>query len=97
VAKLDEQITLLQQRLAQMKVRQQRIDARRRAIEADRERKADLRRRILVGTLVMAKVRDGGFDPDLLRAWLDSNLTRASDRALFDLPPVEGAAASDGR
>jgi len=83
--KLDEQISVLQDRLTQLKLRQQRIDARKRAIEAQRERKAETRRRVLVGALVLAKVRDGELDPNLLRGWLDSTLTRADDRALFDL------------
>jgi hypothetical protein len=88
LAKLDEQISVLQQRLTQLKLRQQRLDARQRAIAAERERKAELRRRILVGTLVLGKARDGGLDPGVLREWLDADLKRASDRALFDLPPL---------
>ena len=83
--KLDEQISVLQERLMQLKLRQQRVDARKRAIESQRERKLETRRRLLVGTLVLAKIRDGELDPALLRSWLDSTLTRASDRALFDL------------
>jgi hypothetical protein len=90
LAKLDEQISVLQERLLQLKLRQQRVDARQRAIEAQRERKAETRRQILVGTLVLAKARDGGLDPNVLRGWLDSGLTRTSDRALFDLPSTEG-------
>jgi hypothetical protein len=90
LAKLDAQISVLQERLTQLKLRQQRVDARKRAIQAERERKAEMRRRILVGTLVLAKVRDGGLDANVLRAWLDSGLTRTSDRALFDLPVIAG-------
>ncbi len=90
MAKLDAQISVLQERLTQLKLRQQRVDARKRAIQAERERKAEMRRRILVGTLVLAKVRDGGLDANVLRAWLDSGLTRTSDRALFDLPVIAG-------
>lgn len=89
MAKLDEQISVLQDRLAQLKLRQQRLDARKRAIEAQRERKADLRRQVLVGTLVLSKIGEGELDPNLLRGWLDSGLTRTQDRALFDLPPLE--------
>ena len=88
MAKLNEQISVLQERLTQLKMRQQRLDARKRAIEAERERKTELRRRILVGTLVLSRVREGALDPNLLRGWLDSSLTRSSDRALFDLPPL---------
>jgi len=85
--KLDEQISTLQDRLRQLKLRQQHIDARKRALETQRERKAETRRRILVGTLIMAKIEEGAMDPKQLRSWLDQSLTRADDRALFDLPP----------
>jgi hypothetical protein len=88
LAKLDQQISVLQERLSQLKVRQQRVDARKRAIDAQRERKQELRRQILVGTLILSKLREGEFDPNLLRGWLDSSLTRTHDRALFDLPPI---------
>jgi large subunit ribosomal protein L7/L12 len=86
--KLDEQITTLQEKLSQLKLRQQRIDARRRAVQAERERKAETRRRILVGALIRAKAERGEIDPRQLLAWLDQFLTRADDRALFDLPPL---------
>ncbi len=86
MAKLDEQISTLQQRLQQLKLRQQRIDARKRAIAATQERKADTRRKILMGTLVLEKIRQGELDQAQLLAWLDQTLTRPADRALFDLP-----------
>jgi hypothetical protein len=90
VAKLDEQISTLQERLTQLKLRQQRIDSRRCAVDSLRERKAETRRRILVGALVMEKARTGEMDPALLRSWLDQALTRTADRALFDLASMEG-------
>ena len=92
MAKLDEQISTLQERLTQLKVRQQRIDARQRAVESLRERKAETRRRILVGALIMEKSHTGEMDPVLLRSWLDQALTRSADRALFDLAPIDAAA-----
>ncbi len=63
MAKLDEQISTLQERLTQLKVRQQRVDARKRAIDSLRERKAETRRRILVGALIMEKGRTRGNGP----------------------------------
>jgi hypothetical protein len=92
--KLDEQISTLQNRLTQLKLRQQRSDARKRALESQRERKLETRRRILVGTLVIAKARQGEIDPSQLRAWLDGALTRTDDRALFNLPALPAEAAS---
>jgi hypothetical protein len=83
--KLDDQISTLQQRLQQLKLRQQRIDARKRAIAATRDRKAETRRKILVGTLVLEKIQRGEMDKNKLLTWLDEALTRAADRVLFDL------------
>ena len=84
--KLDDQISTLQLKLQQLKLRQQRLDARKRAGEALRERKAGTRRKILVGGVVLAKVQRGEIDPEQFRGWLDEALTRSDDRALFDLP-----------
>jgi hypothetical protein len=87
--KLDDQISTLQERLKQLKLRQQRVDARKRAIEAMRERKAETRRQFVVGSVILAKVQEGAMDPMQLRDWLDQTLTRRDDRALFHLPPKE--------
>ena len=85
--KLDEQISTLQERLKQLKLRQQRTDARKRAIETQRERKAETRRKFIVGSVVLERVRQGSMDAGQFRSWLDRDLTRPEDRALFDLPP----------
>ncbi len=88
--KLDDQISTLQERLNLLKLRQQRLDARKQAIDAQRERKAETRRKILAGGIVLAKIRQGELDGEQLRGWLNLALTRAEDRALFDLP-VDGS------
>jgi hypothetical protein len=93
--KLDEQLSTLEFRLTQVKLRQQRSDARKHAIEAQRERKLETRRRILVGALVMSKAKEGAMDPSQLRAWLDGALARPDDRALFDLPARDALPDSD--
>jgi large subunit ribosomal protein L7/L12 len=93
--KLDEQISTLQERLKQLKLRQQRTDARRRALEAQRERKTDTRRKFVVGSVILEKVASGEIDRSQLAAWLDSTLTRQQDRTLFGLPPKpDGGAAT---
>jgi hypothetical protein len=84
--KLDERITNLEQQLRQLRTRQQRIEARKRALLSRRERAADTRRKILVGAIVLAKVEHGELDAGQLRRWLDQALTRKDDRELFDLP-----------
>jgi len=83
--KLDEQITTLEDKLKQLKVRHQRLEARKKAVQTQRERKANTRRKILVGAIVMAKVEQQVLDEKLLRGWLDQGLTRPDDRALFGL------------
>jgi hypothetical protein len=88
--KLDDQISTLEERLKQLKLRQQRSDARKRAVDAQRERKAETRRRFVVGAVIMAKVQEGEMDQSRLREWLDQALTRRDDRALFELPPKDG-------
>jgi|SRR5271168_2443515 len=88
MAKLDDQISTLQEKLSQLKLRQQHLDARKRAIETLRERKAEMRRKILVGGIVLAKVEQGEIDNQQLRGWLDQGLRRADDRALFGLPAL---------
>jgi len=84
-AKLDERITGLEEQLKQLRTRQQRIEARKRALLSRRQRAADTRRKILVGAIVLAKVEQGEIDAGQLRGWLDAALTRADDRALFSL------------
>ena len=85
-AKLDDQISALEDKLKQLKLRQQRIDARTRAVAAQRERKADTRRKILIGAIIQAKIQQGVMDESQLKSWLDAALTRDEDRALFGLP-----------
>jgi hypothetical protein len=83
--KLDDQISTLQGKLNQLKLRQQRLDQRKRAVAAHRERKLAIRRQILVGAIILKKVEHGEIDGRQFRGWLDQGLTRADDRALFGL------------
>jgi hypothetical protein len=90
---LDDRIATLQTRLQQLKAQQQRIASRQKAIDSRRERKADTRRKILVGAIVLTRVDQGEFDQAQLHRWLDESLTRPDDRALFGLPSHDGLAA----
>lgn len=85
MSKIDEQIANLEQRLRQLKARQQKTIARQRTFESQRERKNDTRRKILIGAIVLARVNQGRLAETELRAWLDEALTRPDDRALFAL------------
>ena len=82
LAKIEE----LEAKLRQLKERQQAVDARRRTLESRRERKADTRRKILVGAIVLAKVEHGEMDRALFQRWLEQGLVRDDDRRLFGLP-----------
>ena len=90
MTKIDERIASLEEKLRQLKVRQARAEARKRALLSSRARKDDTRRKILAGAIVLAKVEAGELDGKRFREWLDQALTRAEDRALFELPPVAG-------
>jgi hypothetical protein len=90
MANISGRIDALEQRLKQLKVKQQQMEVRRRSVESRRARRDDLRRKILVGAVVLAKVEQGGFQDATLRGWLDAALTRADDRALFGLTPPKG-------
>ena len=83
--KRTDRIVQLEEKLRQLKAREQAVDARRRILESRRKRKDDTRRKILVGAVVLAKVEQGELDSGQLRRWLDSVLTRADDRGLFGL------------
>ena len=85
--KLDERIAGLEQRLKQLRTHQARVQARMRTVVSRRERREDTRRKILIGAIILAKIDQGAFDGALLKGWLDAALTRADDRALFDLKP----------
>ncbi len=86
--KLDDQISTLQERLAQLKLRQQRIEARQRAIASVRERKVEMRRKILAGAVVLERMQQSETDRHLMVTWLDQALSRAADRSLFGLEPL---------
>ena len=79
------QIATLEARLRQLKVKERLVKARWRKQESQRERKADTRRKILVGAIVLAKVEQGVLTESQLRQWLDGALKRVDDRALFGL------------
>jgi len=85
MVRIEERISTLEQKLKQLKARRQLLDNRRERLESQQARKADTRRKILVGAVVLAKVQQGEIAEAQLRKWLDGALTRADDRALFGL------------
>jgi hypothetical protein len=84
-SKIAAQIGSLQERLRRLKHQKQRTEARMRFTAARRERREELRRKILVGAIVLARVERGELEQSVLRGWLDPALERPEDRALFNL------------
>jgi hypothetical protein len=80
-----ERIAALEARLKQLKVVQQRKEARARTVESRRTRREELLRKILVGAVVLAKVEDGSLEEAVLKAWLHPAIARPEDRVLFEL------------
>lgn len=81
---LDDTIESLTKRLEQAKARKRQKEAAEKAAHAQAERKADTRRKLLVGAMTMdlAKTEDAKAQ---LQAQLDVYLSRPADRALFGL------------
>jgi len=86
--KIKERQEATRARLAQLKAREASLIARQKKKQKDRQRAEDTRRKILAGALVLdLMARDDQTRAQFL-ARLDTYLTRADDRGLFDLPPL---------
>lgn len=79
----NDRLTKLEERKKQIESQIQQIKAR----HNQRQRKADTRRKILVGSYYLEQAERENRMEELKRA-LDKYLTRDLDRALFDLPPL---------
>ena len=95
---LNASLALHAKRMAELKAKKQQIEARERTKLKQAARSADTRRKILLGSYVMAAMNVTGAEtmPPELRAFrlrpnsiaLDTFLTREDDRALFGYPPL---------
>ena len=83
--KPEEPVDAKAEKLRQRQARQERIEARHQTLLATRSRREDTRRKVLVGSVVLAKVERGEIPEATLRGWLQSALEREEDRALFRL------------
>lgn len=83
---------------AELKAQIQAIKAR----ESEEERKRDTRRKILIGGVVLSKVKRGEWNQEKLQALLNNELKADRDRELFGLPLLasneakQDAGATDG-
>jgi hypothetical protein len=80
-----DRIQALELKLKQLKFQQQRKDARARSVEGRRTRREELRRKFLVGAVVLARVEEGSLEEEVLKAWLRPTISKPEDRALFGL------------
>jgi hypothetical protein len=76
VEKLEAQMTALEERLKRAK-----------AVESARERKADNKRKFLLGAMLIEWMEEDASIKDTAMTRLDSFLTRASDRRFFGIAP----------
>jgi hypothetical protein len=80
-----ERLQALEAKLKQLKVQQQRKEAKARAVEGRRTRREEMRRKFLVGAIVLAKVEAGEIEEATLKQWLRPALSKPEDRVLFGL------------
>ena len=62
MTQLTERIAALEAKLKSLKSRQQKDDSRKRTLDSRRTRKADTRRKILIGAIVLARVDQGRLE-----------------------------------
>lgn len=79
-----ERLEELQKKEAQIKAQIQAIKAQ----ESSEERKKDTRRKILIGGVVLSKVKRGEWGNDRLHSLLNNELKADRDRELFGLPSL---------
>jgi hypothetical protein len=83
-----ERIQALETKLKQLKVQQQRKEAKARSVALHRSRREEMRRKFLVGAVVLAKVEAGEIEETTLRQWMRPALSTREDRALFGLDAI---------
>ena len=85
-------------RLEKLEKQQAQLEARIRAEQSkhkQKERKADTRRKILVGACVMARMETNEILKRDVMAWLDHDLKRDVDREMFGWTPLKLPSDSD--
>ena len=86
---LKDRIAMLEQQLSKLRERRRVQDSQRQRVQAQRAKKSELQKRLLVGGVVLGMVERGEIAEAQLKKWMNAGLTRAEDRALFGLeqPP----------
>ena len=82
---IEDKIKALEEKLKQAKAQKAKIEARKKAIETKVQRSQDTRRKVLAGAMVLEMMERDEATRQRFMERLDKYLTRAEDRALFDL------------
>lgn len=85
---IEDRIKAAELKLKQLKEQQQKLEARKRAAESKRQRAADTRRKILIGSMFLDQMDQNEDTKTKMMARLDAYLKRPHDRALFGLAPL---------
>lgn len=86
-------------RLRRLEERRDAINAqlqKERAKEQKEKRKKETRKKILAGAMILDKVANGAWEKEKFKNHMDRFLTKESDRALFDLLPLDPGESSSG-
>ena len=62
--------------------------------EQAQKRKDDTRRKVLAGSVVMKLVKEDKIKQSMFNQWMNEELKKEKDRALFDLSPLAQSALS---
>jgi len=86
---IEKKIEAQLEKLKHLKAQKQAIEAREKTKQKEQNRKDDTRRKILLGSMYIQKMRnDENFNAQVLTQ-LDKYLTENRDRQLFDLSDIE--------
>ena len=87
---IDKKIEAQLEKLKQLKAQKQAIEARERTKQKEQERKNDTRRKILLGSMFLKKMKNDPSFELVTKEALDKYLTKDRDRQLFNLPNIDG-------
>ena len=85
---LEKKIEAQLEKLKQLKARKQAIEAREKSKQKEQERKDDTRRKILLGSYLIKKMKENEANNEKILAELNEYLTENRDRKLFKLPEI---------
>lgn len=86
---IDDKITDFENRLKQLKEQKKLAENRAKKKAKEQERKDETRRKILLGSMLLQRMKnDEQYNQNIL-AWLDKYLTENRDRKLFELTEIQ--------